>query len=53
MAFQLKLIDPADADWRLDDHTRELGRRGLARARAALRRARPVDQGRDERASAA
>lgn len=28
-----------EADWRLDDHTRDLGRRGIQEARAALRTA--------------
>ncbi len=36
---QLALIteDSPGRDWRLDDHTREVGRRGIAAARAALR----------------
>lgn len=29
--------DKADVSWNLDDRTRELGRRGLAAARQALR----------------
>ena len=29
----------ADVSWQLDDHTREVGRRGLAAARQALRQA--------------
>jgi len=33
---QLVLVD-TPRTWRLDDHTREVGREGLARARAALR----------------
>lgn len=42
---QLVLLTTTDATepangWRIDDHTRELGRRGLASARAALRAAR-------------
>ncbi len=38
MARQLDLIltPSADDDWRLDDATIESGRRGLAKARAAL-----------------
>ncbi|MPY93088.1 MAG: hypothetical protein GEV08_08485 [Acidimicrobiia bacterium] len=36
MTFQLRLIDPTDVDWRLDEQTKEVGRRGLARARQAL-----------------
>jgi hypothetical protein len=42
MKRQLVLIDTDHVDhdhWRLDDHTRELGRRGVAQARQALRRA--------------
>jgi hypothetical protein len=41
---QLALITPdelaARRDWRLDDHTREVGRQGIAAAREALRAAR-------------
>jgi hypothetical protein len=38
MARQLVLIETStDAQWRLDDSTRELGRRGVAEARRALR----------------
>lgn len=36
MARQLRLIDPTEHDWRLDQKTRETGRRGLAEARKAL-----------------
>jgi len=37
-------------DWRLDEETRALGRRGIAQARAALRSARAdhLDRGADE-----
>lgn len=42
MTSQLRLIDPTDVEWRLDEQTKEVGRRGLARARAALRDARPT-----------
>lgn len=35
MARQLTLIDP-DGTFRLDEQTKELGRQGLAEARAAL-----------------
>ena len=46
MASQLILIDPPSVDWRLDDHTREVGRQGIRAARAALaeaaRRAEPA-----------
>ena len=33
----------ARREWRLDDHTREIGRQGIAAARAALRSARTPD----------
>jgi hypothetical protein len=33
---QLRLINDQPEDWRLDDHTKEIGRKGLADARAAL-----------------
>ena len=37
MARQLVLLDtPDDADWRLDEETKEVGRRGVAAARQAL-----------------
>jgi len=39
MARQLVLLDAAAVDWRLDEHTRELGRQGVAEARLALREA--------------
>jgi hypothetical protein len=42
MARQLVLISPDDIDWRLDERTKELGRRGISEARAALRRAIPA-----------
>lgn len=34
---QLALLEAPGSGWRLDDRTRELGRRGVAEARAALR----------------
>ena len=37
---QLRLLDPGPRPWQIDERTREIGRRGLAEARAALRRAR-------------
>jgi hypothetical protein len=40
MTTQLRLIEPTDADWRLDERTKAIGRKGLAQARAALRAAR-------------
>ena len=36
MSKQLVLIDEPAPEWRLDDETRDVGRRGLAQARAAL-----------------
>jgi hypothetical protein len=36
MAQQLVLLDPNPADWRLDEPTKQLGREGIAMARAAL-----------------
>ncbi|MDQ6618006.1 MAG: hypothetical protein M3083_25490 [Actinomycetota bacterium] len=42
MARQLVLISPGEIEWRLDERTKELGRRGISDARAALRRAIPV-----------
>jgi hypothetical protein len=36
MARQLRLLDPMDRDWRLDERTRETGRQGVAEARKAL-----------------
>lgn len=36
-ATQLALLEAHGSGWRLDDRTRELGRRGVAEARAALR----------------
>jgi hypothetical protein len=39
MAAQLVLIDARETQCRLDDHTREVGRRGLAEARRRLEEA--------------
>jgi hypothetical protein len=37
MTRQLELLlEPRDDDWRLDEHTREAGRRGVAEARRVL-----------------
>ena len=36
---QLTLIDDRSNDWRLDERTKEIGRKGLADARAALQEA--------------
>ncbi|MDQ3944402.1 MAG: hypothetical protein M3357_04490 [Actinomycetota bacterium] len=42
MTTQLRLIDGGDArPWRLDPRTRAIGRRGIARARQELEKARP------------
>ena len=43
MERQLKLLDTNEArepEWQLDDTTKELGKRGVAAARAALQQAR-------------
>jgi hypothetical protein len=40
MERQLALIHDEDTDWRLDEHTKEIGRQGLAQARLALAEAR-------------
>jgi hypothetical protein len=40
MERQLTLIDP-QRTWRLDERTRQIGRRGVAEARAALAAHRP------------
>ncbi|MEA2716354.1 MAG: hypothetical protein QOI99_671 [Actinomycetota bacterium] len=40
MHEQLHLLRSDDRPWRLDDHTREVGRRGIEEARAALHAAR-------------
>jgi hypothetical protein len=42
MADQLHLIEPNDPDWRLDERTRETGRKGVEAARQALRDAAPA-----------
>jgi len=39
MARQLVLLDTTGADWRLDERTREIGRRGVSEAREILQRA--------------
>ena len=43
MTKQLTLID-TPSEWQIDDRTREVGRRGIAAARAALRLARGIDR---------
>ena len=37
MEMQLVLIDDSDREWRIDDETREIGRRGIEAARSLLR----------------
>ena len=44
MELQLVLIEERGADYRLDDRTREIGRRGIAAAREALRKAAETDE---------
>lgn len=44
---QLRLITPATV-WQIDEHTKEVGRRGLAEARAALAAATERRARRDE-----
>jgi len=39
MQQQLILVETDERPWELDDHTREVGRRGLEAARRALQRA--------------
>jgi len=41
METQLPLLDPTPKAWTLDRRTREIGRRGVAQAREALRWAVP------------
>lgn len=40
MERQLKLLDTVDREWKLDDTTKEVGKRGVEAARAALQLAR-------------
>jgi hypothetical protein len=44
MARQLTLIEESGHPWQLDERTKEVGRRGLAEARAALAAHKPVDE---------
>ena len=53
MELQLVLIEERGADYRLDDRTREIGRRGIAAAREALRKAAESDREREGRKTAA
>lgn len=48
MERQLVLIEERGTDYQLDERTREIGRRGVAAAREALRKATPAPaSGRD------
>lgn len=49
MELQLVLIEERSADYRLDDRTREIGRRGIAAAREALQKAAAADAARSVR----
>jgi hypothetical protein len=42
MADQLLLIETNESDWRLDERTRETGRKGVEAARRALQGAVPT-----------
>lgn len=54
MTTQLRLLDPTQVDWRLDEQTKAVGRRGLAKARQTLLDARRAAEGRGaDRQSAA
>lgn len=44
MERQLVLIEERDVEYRLDDRTREIGRRGIAAARETLRKATEADR---------
>jgi hypothetical protein len=51
MADQLRLLETQAAEWRLDDRTREAGRKGVEAARAALRAAVPPTGGDEAKAA--
>jgi hypothetical protein len=53
MGTQLVLLDTPTPSWKLDRHTREIGRRGVAEAREALRRAAGDDRRRPAHPQAA
>ncbi|MCU1379465.1 MAG: hypothetical protein JWN29_2448 [Acidimicrobiales bacterium] len=53
MATQLLLLDTSSRTWKLDRQTREIGRRGVAEAREALRRATSGDRRRPAHSQAA
>ncbi|MDH4143685.1 MAG: hypothetical protein OEY23_00770 [Acidimicrobiia bacterium] len=41
--LKLRIVDTTGSQFRLDEHTKSVGRRGIAQARAALRSARTLD----------
>jgi hypothetical protein len=43
MKRQLALLEDTPSVWRLDEHTRAVGRQGIAQAREALRRVERTD----------
>lgn len=45
MERQLVLLESSPDEWRLDEHTRAVGRRGVEAARAALRAATAPEPG--------
>jgi len=52
MERQLVLIEEGEVDYRLDDRTREIGRRGIAAARETLRKATETDRATHRRTAA-
>lgn len=52
MAEQLELIERAESDFRLDPHTREIGKRGVAEARRVLAEVMRVAEERAEKHAA-
>jgi hypothetical protein len=55
---QLALVDPVDADarptsWRLDEHTREIGLKGVAEGRRILREAAAREAARQQQRTSA
>lgn len=53
MERQLALIETPEHDWRLDEHTKAVGRRGVEQAREALRRAHVEVMRSEQRSNAA
>lgn len=52
MAEQLELLQRDDSDFRLDAHTREIGKKGVAEARRVLAEVMRAAAERDERHAA-